>query len=545
MLDTLASKRALEEAAADGSQPGLGKRTRKGPSYDINSFNLISLELAKNADLKTDGCDGKRDVHSRKMTLKFIFVTPRQLIEKEGKEIKQTRVDLYVPSGSKYDLIGHKEDFRVNMQFSMSTGMIGEDLCHDSDLAQQSVSLCDDETMPVPQPRPEPIIEEPLTTQPDEPDQDPFEPAGVDDDPFDAVPDQPTSPSPEFQDEVIEAERPKRRDKLADICNEPKAPIADPWEPLTPQEVAETTPKRKRRPIKKGRTTKMPPDLNVEKKNKRHQRRQLEGNAAKLKVDVPVEQFLIRDLTKGAIFFNGGGDAQPLPEFKDIKKSKFKQTEPEPESDAVAAAAAATDDASADDAPPDDAPPDDDGWNDIQVDAADLGDDEPEPARPPTAEDGEEDVNPDSYEQLVIKRVAAYVAQSQDYVESTDLAKRVARWHESIGPRLEEVEKRGNFDIHDYGSRILESFPEDSRKTTLNFSQITKGHGKEEVARLFLSSLMLANTYNIELRSETHQTEAMDDIELVLLSKTRHHENMFDSPPPPAAEQSKRKRKAK
>ena len=59
---------------------------------------------------------------------------------------------------------------------------------------------------------------------------------------------------------------------------------------------------------------------------------------------------------------------------------------------------------------------------------------------------------------MVIARVADYVEKSQDYIKSTDLAKRVAKWHDSIGPRLEEVEKRGNFDIHNYGSKILGSF---------------------------------------------------------------------------------------
>ena len=50
-----------------------------------------------------------KDLHSRKMTLRFIFVTPRQLIEKEGKEIKQNRIPLY---DKNMDLIGHKDDFR-------------------------------------------------------------------------------------------------------------------------------------------------------------------------------------------------------------------------------------------------------------------------------------------------------------------------------------------------------------------------------------------------------------------------------------------------
>ena len=46
--------------------------------------------------------------------------------------MKAIRVNLYVPpsgnssSSTKYDLIGHKEDFRVNMQFALGTAMIGE-----------------------------------------------------------------------------------------------------------------------------------------------------------------------------------------------------------------------------------------------------------------------------------------------------------------------------------------------------------------------------------------------------------------------------------
>ena len=48
----------------------------------------------------------------------------------------------------------------------------------------------------------------------------------------------------------------------------------------------------------------------------------------------------------------------------------------------------------------------------------------------------------------------------QEYIESTDLAKKVSRWHESIGPRLERVERRAAFDVHEYGTSILSNFPE-------------------------------------------------------------------------------------
>jgi hypothetical protein len=41
---------------------------------------------------------------------------------------------------------------------------------------------------------------------------------------------------------------------------------------------------------------------------------------------------------------------------------------------------------------------------------------------------------------------------------------------------------------------------------------------------------MLANTYNVELRNETPDPGKlpMDDIELTLLTTTRHHHNLMD-----------------
>merc|ERR1712008_282509 len=65
-----------------------------------------------------------------------------------------------------------------------------------------------------------------------------------------------------------------------------------------------------------------------------------------------------------------------------------------------------------------------------------------------------------------------YVAQSQDYIQSTDLAKRVRIWHETLGPKLELVEQRGGFDIHEYGTKVLSKFPRIFRKFTQNFCTI-------------------------------------------------------------------------
>ena len=72
-------------------------------------------------------------------------------------------------------------------------------------------------------------------------------------------------------------------------------------------------------------------------------------------------------------------------------------------------------------------------------------------------------------------------------------------WHENLAPKLEEVEKRGDFDIHAYGTQILDKFPDDNRKTTIKFQDVISASSPEEVPRLFLSTLMLANTQNLEI----------------------------------------------
>ena len=73
---------------------------------------------------------------------------------------------------------------------------------------------------------------------------------------------------------------------------------------------------------------------------------------------------------------------------------------------------------------------DDDGWTDANFDDGnfdnnDFDDDEamPSTAHPNFVEKtvAEESEDVDTYEDLVMKRVAEYVAMSQEYIESTDL----------------------------------------------------------------------------------------------------------------------------
>ena len=148
MLDLLASRKALEEATEGAGAEGKGGRRRKGPGHDFNDFRPVVSDMTKTVNMKDDAalgnaaCAATRE--KKAAALNFISVTPRQLIEKEGREQRGTRVNLYAKGGGLKDLIGHKEDFRVNAQFSLTTATVGEDLNEECDLSQHSVSLFED-----------------------------------------------------------------------------------------------------------------------------------------------------------------------------------------------------------------------------------------------------------------------------------------------------------------------------------------------------------------------------------------------------------------
>ena len=273
-------------------------RKRKKAIFDPHEFDLVKISIAKNTNLKSD--TKEQSVHSQKMKLKFIFVTPRQLIEKEGKEQKMTRIDLYMKSAGKYDLLGQKEEFRVNSQFALRTGMIGEELCAASDLAQQSVSLCEDSDL-----RNDLSFDKTLVNDPNAISDDPpaleeeiaFEDDALDQPPS-PLPDPDPEPDPEENDKEVSNE--KKRKTAEDFLNEPKAPLEDSWEPLEPHEIV-TIPK----PIRKGRKKAKPADVKqLQTSTSRRDRSAIRNLSnisninGRVKVAAPIEEFLMQDLQK-------------------------------------------------------------------------------------------------------------------------------------------------------------------------------------------------------------------------------------------------------
>ncbi|KAK7069432.1 hypothetical protein SK128_007774, partial [Halocaridina rubra] len=98
------------------------------------------------------------------------------------------------------------------------------------------------------------------------------------------------------------------------------------------------------------------------------------------------------------------------------------------------------------------------------------------------------------YEALVQKWVSEYITNAQDMVNSSDLTRRVNKWRETILPKLEDEERRREFDIHSYGTQVLAFFPENGRKQTIPFRTLAQNQPTSEVSRLFLSCLMLVST---------------------------------------------------
>jgi len=104
--------------------------------------------------------------------------------------------------------------------------------------------------------------------------------------------------------------------------------------------------------------------------------------------------------------------------------------------------------------------------------------------------------------------------------EQLKMRQRVQEWHNNLRPILEEEEKRTEFDVHEYGTRILSCFEFIGEKKL--FRELVGGLDKEEVARYFLSLLMMVNTYNLDISNDVSE----NDILITLLKKERHHEEL-------------------
>ncbi|XP_076175573.1 uncharacterized protein LOC143150894 isoform X2 [Ptiloglossa arizonensis] len=101
---------------------------------------------------------------------------------------------------------------------------------------------------------------------------------------------------------------------------------------------------------------------------------------------------------------------------------------------------------------------------------------------------------------------------------TTELDQTVAKWHASLQPKLSEAEIRPTFRIHDYTSRIIGTLQALDQKK-INFDSVVHDKPACEVARYFLASLQLANTYNVEIKTKN----SGNSIEIALLNDGKEY----------------------
>lgn len=598
MLDLLSSRRsaAANNAQGEEGQEGGGK-SNKGHA-DLASAEFVKmdhLEEGRNIDMKDDEDEDESEDstgETKKKVLKFLPSTPLHLVEKEG-EKSVHRVELIMKNNESF---GAKDDFRLCRSYLTPRGM----LCLEvpkasldggyaafSDISQ---ALHINKGSYLAEINGNGPIEADVAPQNDQVDD-----FGAADDPpdFDDGPPPMDMEVDEVPAAMNEQEKPVDQENNNDITKgkiedhtvivlpggrsglrkrgdkEVVATIqlSNPWSALDPHQEAPV-----RRPVRQGRIRKPLPCLchrPVERKSRGKQKNK--ENKENEKKDLPsVEEFITKDLTK---MINKNNCKVPPELYEEANKEVAKRLETSKKRKIREAAKEGHEDPETtvveqeerqkllQRMEDDEAAMADDMMGGVDMD--DHYDDVPAPPLfLPDPHDGtllpnggqalteiQQRLNDsqmyeasNEYEALVQRWVADYVTNAQEHINSNELTRRVNRWKTAIGPKLELEETRKDFDIHAYGSDILANFPDDGRKTTVTFETAAKKYPKNEVPRIFLSCLMLANTYNLEISQSIEGDFAMDCMELTLLSRVRHHEVMEDQNAPIKSTTPKRKK---
>ncbi|XP_074725663.1 condensin-2 complex subunit H2 isoform X2 [Strix uralensis] len=136
------------------------------------------------------------------------------------------------------------------------------------------------------------------------------------------------------------------------------------------------------------------------------------------------------------------------------------------------------------------------------------------------------------YEELVRRNVDLFIANSQKYAQETELSQHVRRWEERMGPLLQEQEERATFDIHGYGDTLAGSCG--ALGQWRSFASLVAGKPPFEVCRYMLAALQLANDYVVELAQAPGLEQALDTMQLRLLTHRRAQDRFHTFQPPSA-----------
>lgn len=119
---------------------------------------------------------------------------------------------------------------------------------------------------------------------------------------------------------------------------------------------------------------------------------------------------------------------------------------------------------------------------------------------------------------------------------NVDVTVEVNKWHTYLKPILKASHGRANFDIHELGTEILNSYPGERQvNQTITFADVVAEKEQPDICRYFLSTLLLANTENIRLsvtRREKDQVTEYKDMKMAFLSAERHYQEineMYDT----------------
>ncbi|XP_018325403.1 uncharacterized protein LOC108737186 isoform X2 [Agrilus planipennis] len=96
-------------------------------------------------------------------------------------------------------------------------------------------------------------------------------------------------------------------------------------------------------------------------------------------------------------------------------------------------------------------------------------------------------------------------------------------WKCFMQPKIDAASQKPDFDIHEYGTYIMDAIPLGESR---NFNHVIKDKPASEVSRLFLATLQLANTNNVELENVPKGQLANGKMCIKLLSRERYHEQL-------------------
>lgn len=151
------------------------------------------------------------------------------------------------------------------------------------------------------------------------------------------------------------------------------------------------------------------------------------------------------------------------------------------------------------------------------------------------------------YDQFLVDQ--AQLKYQKQVTDMQSLVEKVNRWHQHLKPILKESQERGHFDINEYGTEVLDVFHEDQGQDEQTFTDVMNTKPTDHIARYFLSTLMLVNTGNVEMKNLNTDVNRITDPSEILLklkSRVRLHEEIenMDGKVPCISSDKGKKRKA-